>query len=238
MDNKLKELIQKLTLLGNQMKIINNNTLIVYNANTNSVRIMSIVGGIQLMSTEFDEIIHLVGSNSYLAIKNKAYYIVQCDKKISIGPPYKELGKYVMSSTGKYNIVAKLNNGLTGVIDENGSLIIPFIHSQINVVRVENKFIYFGEIIETKRVYYDNGVLCKVSDSIRDRSIIICDDYIIMFDSRDRYGFGMYTLIRLDGTIILQADMVNIINNGDSCRIVGKQGNIILNNIKISKFIL
>ena len=232
MDDKLGGLIAKLMMLGNRVKVIDDTSVIATDAYTNKMKVIAREHGKVVISEEFDDVEHLPGSEYTLVRIRKKYGILHRANKLARERMYSELGKGVLASTGKYNMIAKLSNGLYGVVDTDDATIIPFYHSQMQLYKMINGWVYVGDTLDIKKVYKDNGELHGVSNKIDVvNDIIVCSDFIVMYDTRNRRNYGKCTVFDPDGKVILTNNTANIVNEGVCHQLVDFSGEVLINNI-------
>lgn len=232
MGNKISELIAKLTLLGNTVKLVEENSLIVTNNSTAKKTLIVRDDNKNIVSDEYDDIEHLTGTDYNLVRINNKYGIVTSTQNIKEVSNYAKLDRYALASNGVYNIVAKLDNGLYGVIDTEDREIIPFYHSKIDVYKIGNLIVYIGDSVDCKRVYKDNGKLYGVSNIIDVRDIIVCRNFIIVYNVRDKRHSTNYSIYDLDGNMITEADNSELVNRGEYYQIINNKGDVIIDNIQ------
>ena len=133
-------------------------------------------------------------------------------------------------------MVAKLSNGLYGVVDTDDKAIIPFYHSQIDLYKMSDSWVYVGTTLDIKKVYKDTGELYSISNKIDVMNdIIVCNDFIIMYELRDKRDYGRCIVFDKAGDVLIDSDKANIVNNGYCNQLINYSEEVLIDNINECK---
>lgn len=237
MGTALDNLVAKLRMLGNKVKIVNDSNLIATDGYTGKMRLITIEDCNVEMSQDFDDIQQLPVSEYYLVRNRKSYGLTDKHARFITSNAYSSLERPITTSVGKYNLVARLSNGLYGVIDVTDSVVIPFEHYQIKIYKTNRGIIYVGYNIGGARVYTVDGSICNVSNIIGMQQIIVCEEYMIICSHNTRENKNYYRAYSLEGNLIPDVYGDDIINFGTYLQIMG--GNkVVVDKVQLASKIL
>lgn len=231
--NSIDSLIAKLKLLGQQPKLVDTNYIV--STLGHKKKLMVVKEDLVLESMLFNDIKHLEGTPYSIVTHNNKYGLIKEVQSIEDVPKYVGLERWVKVSDTVYNIVAKLDYNVYGVIDTDENEIIPLNHYYIQVYEIQGRIVYIGYILDSVLVYDEQGKLLKVTKKINTNNIKVSKDYIICKYPRAGSIFCTHIFYNLEGEEIYRFnDSVIKRDYKGNIYIIDRNFNVLIDNIEQS----
>ncbi len=225
-------LINKLKVLGNQVQVINDSSVITIDNKSKKYRVIIQDEDSIIKSDEYDDIKNISNTDYYIVSEGQRCGVIHRTDKIIWGEIYKEIRDGIITSNNNCNITVRLSDNLQGVMDVNCNTIIPFYHSHIYLYKNKYGFIYLGNTLDAIKIYNDRGIEFGVSKFIGTKGVILCSDCVIIYEQNKIIKHGTdYLVYSMEGKLLMTVGNGSIINKGEYYQLVDGKGDIIKNKI-------
>lgn len=206
-EKRFSSTVAKLIMLGNRVEMATVNTVIARNWYSKKETIVAIGCNCVRTSKEYDSIKYLHCDEYYLVRVRNSYNVVMGDSFKSSTARYSGLYGGILTASGNCNLIAKLSNGLSGVIDVNDNTIVPFINSHISMYRVGERLVYVGTVLDTSKFYDADGELLGVTSLVDKKQFIVCEDCILIYSFNKDETINA-VVAGLDGNIMYKSSNI------------------------------
>lgn len=196
--DKIAETAAKLSMLGNTVKVTEENALMMHSVLDGKRYIMWVDGKGLKTSREYDAIRHLPDSPYYIVKYDKLHRI--WNRKTAVySAGYLHIKDFIRVNDSVFTAVATLKDGTKGIIDTEDNNVSPFQYHSIDTYKISGEVVRISRGYKTIKLYDKYGKYITASDKIGEDSIIVCSDWLLL---ENKTKEARYAILKLNGELV------------------------------------